>query len=176
MYKIKETPTVEYLAEMIFKFFVRFEKDAVLLLNCVPKEVAIFFRMILPEKIRVAYDMSEKDKFCECGGKLHLNSYQDADIDKKDYGIKKTRYECSKCGKTVNTPLDHIVKKGCCYSNEIKEMVADIYSNQHIPYEKAAEIINEILGLNINKYTIYLYNKENTDKKLEEKEKIIESK
>ena len=169
MCKIKP-PTIEYMTEEIFKHYVTFTENSVLLLNCLPKEIAIFFRSIMPEEIIVSYAM--EDAICECGGKTHIHSYQNCEIDKK-HDIKKYRYKCMECGKTFNTSLDYIVEKGCSYSNDIKDFVADIYSKGHKTYEEVANLINDTHDTNISKTSVYNYNQKYTDKKIEQKESII---
>ena len=169
MFKIK-TPTIEYMSETIFKSFVTFTENIVMLLNCVPKEIAIFFRIIIHEEIEVSYVMEEAT--CECGGKANVHRYEEWSIDKK-HKIKKYRYKCTKCGKTFNTPLDHIVEKGSSYSNDIKDFVTDIYSKRHGPYEEVTTLINNTHDINISKTTVYNYNQKYTDKKLKQKESII---
>ena len=41
--KLKNTPTIEYLSESVFKNFVSFEEDKVVLKDSCPKELAIIF-------------------------------------------------------------------------------------------------------------------------------------
>ena len=46
--KLKNTPTIEYLSESVFKNFVRFETDKVVLKDSCPKELAIIFYYMEP--------------------------------------------------------------------------------------------------------------------------------
>lgn len=55
---IKNTPTIEYLSESVFKNFVSFEADKVVLKDSCPKELAIIFYYMEPSDIRVVYEMS----------------------------------------------------------------------------------------------------------------------
>ena len=52
-------------------------------------------------------------------------------MDKK-YPIFKYRYICPKCKKTIITPLEPIVKKGCNYTEDIRVMTMNLYSKEHI--------------------------------------------
>ena len=127
--KHKKTPTYIFRSEEIFKGIVTFEEDKVLLKDVAPREVAILFYMIEPEDIKIIYEMT--NPICKCGNKLHKHEIIDWEMDKK-YHIYKYRYKCPKCGKTIITPLSEIVDKGCCYTNEFKEIVTNLYSKE--PY------------------------------------------
>ena len=145
---LKNTPTIEYLSESVFKNFVRFEEDKVVLKDSCPKELAIIFYYMEPSDIRVVYEMSNP-------------VYQ---------------YKCRTCGKTIITPLNDIVDKYSSYTKDTKDLVVNIYSNEHISYANATKFINDDQGLNISKQSIYNYNADKTDDYLLEKEKIIEKK
>ena len=171
--KLKNTPTIEYLSESVFKNFVRFETDKVVLKDSCPKELAIIFYYIEPSDIRVVYEMS--NPVCECGNKLDKHAIIKWEMDLK-YSIFKYQYKCRTCGKTIITPLNDIVDKYSSYTNDTKNLVVNIYSNDHISYANATKLINEDQGLNISKQSIYNYNMDKTDDYLLEKEKIIEEK
>ena len=170
---IKNTPTIEYLSESVFKNFVRFETDKVVLKDSCPKELAIIFYYMEPSDIRVVYEMS--NPICECGNKLDKHAIIKWEMDLK-YSIFKYQYKCKTCGKTIITPLNDIVDKYSSYTNDTKNLVVNIYSNEHISYANATKLINEDQGLNISKQSIYNYNMDKTDDYLLEKEKIIEEK
>ena len=171
--KLKNTPTIEYLSESVFKNFVRFETDKVVLKDSCPKELAIIFYYMEPSDIRVVYEMS--NPVCECGNKLDKHAIIKWEMDLK-YSIFKYQYKCRTCGKTIITPLNDIVDKYSSYTNDTKNLVVNIYSNEHISYANATKLINEDQGLNISKQSIYNYNMDKTDDYLLEKEKIIEEK
>ena len=171
--KLKNTPTIEYLSESVFKNFVRFETDKVVLKDSCPKELAIIFYYMEPSDIRVVYEMS--NPVCECGNKLDKHVIIKWGMDLK-YSIFKYQYKCRTCGKTIITPLNDIVDKYSSYTNDTKNLVVNIYSNEHISYANATKLINEDQGLNISKQSIYNYNMDKTDDYLLEKEKIIEEK
>ena len=170
---IKNTPTIEYLSESVFKNFVRFEEDKVVLKDSCPKELAIIFYYMEPSDIRVVYEMS--NPVCECGHKLDKHAIIKWEMD-LTYPIFKYQYKCRTCGKTIITPLNDIVDKYSSYTNDTKDLVVNIYSNEHISYANATKFINEDQGLNISKQSIYNYNVDKTDDYLLEKEKIIEEK
>ena len=171
--KLKNTPTIEYLSESVFKNFVRFETDKVVLKDSCPKELAIIFYYMEPSDIRVVYEMS--NPVCECGNKLDKHAIIKWEMDLK-YSIFKYQYKCRTCGKTIITPLNDIVDKYSSYTKDTKDLVVNIYSNEHISYANATKFINEDQGLNISKQSIYNYNVDKTDDYLLEKEKIIEEK
>ena len=170
---LKNTPTIEYLSESVFKNFVRFEEDKVVLKDSCPKELAIIFYYMEPSDIRVVYEMS--NPVCECGNKLDKHAIIKWEMDLK-YSIFKYQYKCRTCGKTIITPLNDIVDKYSSYTKDTKDLVVNIYSNEHISYANATKFINEDQGLNISKQSIYNYNVDKTDDYLLEKEKIIEEK
>ena len=170
---LKNTPTIEYLSESVFKNFVRFETDKVVLKDSCPKELAIIFYYMEPSDIRVVYEMS--NPVCECGNKLDKHAIIKWEMD-LTYPIFKYQYKCRTCGKTIITPLNDIVDKYSSYTNDTKNLVVNIYSNEHISYANATKLINEDQGLNISKQSIYNYNMDKTDDYLLEKEKIIEEK
>ena len=170
---LKNTPTYTFKSEEIFKGIVTFEEDKVLLKDVAPREVAILFYMIEPEDIRIVYEMT--DPICKCGNKLHKHEIIDWEMDKK-YSIYKYRYKCPKCSKTIITPLPEIVGKSCCYTNEFKEIVTNLYSKEHIAYSNAAKFINEKYDLNMSRQTVYNYNDTESEKYLTQKETIIEEK
>ena len=170
---LKNTPTIEYLSESVFKNFVRFEEDKVVLKDSCPKELAIIFYYMEPSDIRVVYEMS--NPVCECGNKLDKHAIIKWEMD-LTYPIFKYQYKCRACGKTIITPLNNIVDKYSSYTKDTKDLVVNIYSNEHISYANATKFINEDQGLNISKQSIYNYNVDKTDDYLLEKEKIIEEK
>ena len=170
---LKNTPTIEYLSESVFKNFVRFEEDKVVLKDSCPKELAIIFYYMEPSDIRVVYEMS--NPVCECGNKLDKHAIIKWEMD-LTYPIFKYQYKCRTCGKTIITPLNDIVDKYSSYTKDTKDLVVNIYSNEHISYANATKFINEDQGLNISKQSIYNYNVDKTDDYLLEKEKIIEEK
>ena len=47
---------MEYLSESVFKNFVRFEADKVVLKDSCPKELAIIFYYMEPSDIRIVYE------------------------------------------------------------------------------------------------------------------------
>lgn len=171
--KPKNTPTFTFRSEEVFNSIVSFEEDKVLLKDVAPKEVAILFYMIEPEDIRIVYEMT--DPVCNCGNKLHKHEIIDWEMDKK-YSIYKYRYKCPKCGKTIITPLPEIVDKGCCYTNEFKEIITNLYSKEHVAYSNATKFINEKYDLNMSRQTVYNYNDTESDEYLTQKETIIEEK
>ena len=171
--QLKNTPTIEYLSESVFKNFVRFEEDKVVLKDSCPKELAIIFYYMEPSDIRVVYEMS--NPVCECGHKLDKHAIIKWEMD-LTYPIFKYQYKCRACGKTIITPLNDIVDKYSSYTMDTKDLVVNIYSNEHISYANATKFINENQGLNISKQSIYNYNNDKTDDYLLEKEKIIEEK
>ena len=65
-------------------------------------------------------------------------------------------YKCRTCGKTIITPLNDIVDKYSSYTNDTKNLVVNIYSNEHISYANATKLINEDQGLNISKQSIII--------------------
>ena len=171
--QLKNTPTIEYLSESVFKNFVSFEEDKVVLKDSCPKELAIIFYYMEPSAIRVVYEMS--NPVCECGHKLDKHAIIKWELD-LTYSIFKYQYKCRTCGKTIITPLNDIVDKYSSYTKDTKDLVVNIYSNEHISYANATKFINEDQGLNISKQSIYNYNNDKTDDYLLEKEKIIEEK
>ena len=170
---LKNTPTPIFNSELVFKHFVTFEEDKVLLKDSAPKEVAILFYYIEPENIKIAYEMT--NPICECGNKLHKHNIIDWNMDKK-YPIFKYQYKCPKCGKTIVTPLPDIVDKSCNYTVDIKETVVNLYSNEHISYANATKFINDQHDLNMSRQTTYNYNDTESDEHLTQKETIIEEK
>ena len=171
--KLKNTPTIEYLSESVFKNFVRFEEDKVVLKDSCPKELAIIFYYMEPSDIRVVYEMS--NPVCKCGNRLDKHAIIKWEMD-LTYSIFKYQYKCRTCGKTIITPLNDIVDKYSSYTKDTKDLVVNIYSNEHISYANATKFINDDQGLNISKQSIYNYNTDKTDDYLFEKEKIIEKK
>ena len=153
--QLKNTPTIEYLSESVFKNFVHFEEDKVVLKDSCPKELAIIFYYMEPSDIRVVYEMS--NPVCECGHKLDKHAIIKWEMD-LTYPIFKYQYKCRTCGKTIITPLNDIVDKYSSYTKDTKDLVVNIYSNEHISYANATKFINENQGLNISKQSIYNYN------------------
>ena len=86
---LKNTPTIEYLSESVFKNFVRFEEDKVVLKDSCPKELAIIFYYMEPSDIRVVYEMS--NPVCECGNKLDKHAIIKWEMD-LTYPIFKYQY------------------------------------------------------------------------------------
>ena len=170
---IRKNPTIEYLSETVFKNFVRFEEDKVVLMDDCPKELSIIFYQIEPPNIRVVYEM--RNPICKCGNKLHKHAIVSWKMDRK-YPIFKYQYKCEKCGKTIVTPLEGIVDKYCSYTNDTKNLVVNLYSNEYISYANASNFINDNYTLNISKQTTYNYNSKETNSYLLEKEKAIEEK
>ena len=163
---LKKTPTYIFRSEEIFKGIVTFEEDKVLLKDVAPREVAILFYMIEPEDIKIIYEMT--DPICKCGNKLHKHEIIGWEMDKK-YHIYKYRYKCPKCGKTIITPLSEIVDKGCCYTNEFKEIVTNLYSKEHIAYCNAVNFINEQYDLTCPDKQFTTYNDTESDEYLNSK-------
>ncbi len=126
----KNTPTYKFRTELIFNDFVTFEENKVLLSELTPKPVAILLYHIGPEDVKIVYHMS--NPVCECGGKLHKHQLVDWEMDKQ-YPISKYQYKCSKCGKTIVTPLPDI-DKGCNYTLDIKQEIVNLYDKEHIAY------------------------------------------
>ena len=166
--KHKKTPTYIFRSEEIFKSIITFEEDKVLLKDVAPREVAILFYMIEPEDIKIIYEMT--NPICKCGNKLHKHEIIDWEMDKK-YHIYKYRYKCPKCGKTIITPLSEIVDKGCCYTNEFKEIVTNLYSKEHIAYCNAVNFINEQYDLTCPDKQFTTYNDTESDEYLNSKKK-----
>ena len=158
--KLKNTPTIEYLSESVFKNFVHFENNKVVLKDSCPKELAIIFYYMEPSDIRIVYEMS--NPICECGNKLDKHAIIKWEMD-LTYPIFKYQYKCRTCGKTIITPLNDIVDKYSSYTKDTKDLVVNIYSNEHISYANATKFINEDQGLNISKQSIYNYNVDKTD-------------
>lgn len=121
--------TFKFKSELVFNDIVTFCKNAVLLKDFAPKEIAILFYHIEPSDIKIIYEMS--NPVCECGNKLHKHDLINWNMDKK-YPLFKYRYICPKCNKTIITPLEPIVKKGCNYTEDIRVMTMNLYSKEHI--------------------------------------------
>ena len=170
---IKNTPTIEYLSESVFKNFVSFEADKVVLKDSCPKELAIIF--YLYGTFWHSCCLWNEYPVCECGHKLDKHAIIKWKMD-LTCPIFKYPYKCRICGKTTITPLNDIVDKYSSYTMDTKDLVVKIYSNEHISYDNATKFINEDQGLNISKQSIYNYNMDKTDDYLLEKEKIIEKK
>ena len=79
------------------------------------------------------------------------------------------------CGKTIITPLKGIVDKNCSYTVDIKDMVVNIYSNEHMSYANTSKFINDYYSLNISRQSVYLYNDSKTDDYFTKKEKEIQN-
>ena len=171
--KNKNNPTYKYRTEIIFNDFVTFLENKILLAENTPKEVAILFTFIMPDDVQIIYEMS--NPFCECGGKFHKHEIIDWKMDKQYY-IHKYRYKCSKCNKTIITPLPFIVDKGCNYTVDIKEEIVNLFNKEHISYENATNFLNEKYDLNISRQTTFYCNDKNSKEYLSKKDKIIEEK
>ena len=133
----------------------------------------MFFYLIEPPEIKIVYEMS--DPVCKCGNNLHKHNIIEWNMDKK-YLIYKYQYKCPKCNKTIITPLEGIVDKGCCYTTDFKDMTVNIYSKEHISYANSSNFINEQYDLNIPRQTTYNFNDKYSDSYLAEKEELIEEK
>lgn len=166
-------PTYKFKSELVFKGIVTFTEDKVLLNEYAPKEAAIFFYTIEPEDVLIVYEMS--NPICECGNKMHKHNILDWEMDKQ-YPIHKYQYRCPKCGKTMVTPLPGIVKPSCNYTNDIREMVVNLYSKEHISYAHTTDFLNEQYGMTMSRQTIYNYNDKDSDEYLSKKEEIIKDK
>ena len=169
----KNNPTYKYKTEEVFNNFVTFMENSVVLSESTPKEIAILFYLIEPEDVRIIYQMD--NRVCNCGGKLNKNQIVSWDMDKM-YHIYKYQYKCTKCGKTIVTPLPDIVDKGCNYTTDIKKEVVNLYDKEHISYENVKNFINEKNNLNISRQTIYTYNDKFSDAYLSNKEEKIQEK
>ena len=55
----------------------------------------------------------------------------------------KYYFVCPKCGKSIDFDKEGIVEKGCCYTREIREIIIEMSSKEHISYGKVAELIND---------------------------------
>lgn len=119
---IKNTPMEETLTFKIFKDYVLFENDKVLICDHVPKEIPIFFYHIMPKDNRICYMPS--DIYCECGCKMHRKQYTKWKMDMK-YPMFKLIYMCPKCNKRREPNLDGIAKPGCNYTNDIRSIGLD---------------------------------------------------
>ena len=85
------------------------------------------------------------------------------------YPIYKYQYSCPKCSETIVTPLEDIVNKECCYTNEITDEVTNLYSKEHIDYENRFNILNEKYDLNIPPQSIYNFNESESEGHLSQK-------
>lgn len=132
--KPKNTPTTKYLFEEILKSFVTFEDDKILLSESIPKELALFFNFTIPDEIRLIF--IPDDITCECGSKTHKHVITEWQMDKK-YPFYKYYYKCPNCGKSLKAEMDGFVERGCCYTNEIRDLVKEIYSKEHISLWKS---------------------------------------
>ena len=132
--------TFKFRSELVFNDIVTFCDDAVLLKDFAPKEIAILFYYIEPYDVKIIYEMS--NPVCDCGNKLHKHDLINWKMDKK-YPIFKYRYICPKCGKTIITPLKSIVKKGCNYTEDIRNMTLNLYSKEHISYQNATKFLKK---------------------------------
>ena len=150
----KNTPIEDTLTFKIFKDFVTFEDDCVLLSDFTPKELAILFYIIMPDDVKIAYQPSYIT--CECGCKMHRHQYTNWTMN-DTYSIYKLRYKCPKCNKTKGPDLDGIAEKGRTYTNDIKRVPLDIGVVEHISYEKISDFINDSNGTNISRQQIYNY-------------------
>ena len=169
----KNAPTYKFRTELVFNDFVTFEEDKVLLSDSTPKEVAILFYLIEPDDVRIIYQMD--NPVCECGEKLHKKQIIDWNMDMK-YPIHKYQYRCSKCDKTIVTPLPDIVDKGCNYTIDIKQEIINLYDKEHISYANATDFINEKYNLNMSRQTTYNSNINESDEYLSKKDELIEEK
>lgn len=171
--KPKNTPTTKYLFEEILKSFVTFEDDKILLSESIPKELALFFNFTIPDEIRLIF--IPDDITCECGSKTHKHVITEWQMDKK-YPFYKYYYKCPNCGKSLKAEMDGFVERGCCYTNEIRDLIKEIYSKEHISYGKVAEIINDKFDLNISRQNVFYAHKHSVDEYLSLKEDKIKEK
>lgn len=169
----KNTLTFKFRSEKVFNGIVTFCEDAVLLKNFAPKEIAILFYHIEPSDIKIIYEMS--NPVCDCGNKLHKHDVINWNMDKK-YPIFKYRYICPKCGKTKITPLKSIVKKGCNYTEDIRNMTVNLYSKEHISYQNATKFLNEAYDLSLSRQTTYNFNDKESEEYIAKKEEKIQEK
>lgn len=169
----KNILTHKFKTELIFNDFVTFEEDKVLLSESTPKEVAILFKLIEPEDVRIVYHMS--NPVCECGGKLHKHRIIDWNMDMK-YPIYKYQYRCYECDKTIVTPLPGIVDKGCNYTIDIKQEIVNLYDKEHISYANSTDFINEKYNLDMSRQTTFNCNDKESDEYLSKKDEVIEEK
>ena len=94
-----------------------FVKMLFLLKDYAPKEIAILFYHIEPPDIKIIYEMS--NPICDCGNKLHKHDLIKWNMNKKNILFLNIVILCQKCGKTIITPLNPIVRKGCNYTEDI---------------------------------------------------------
>ena len=167
------TSTFMFKSELVFNDIVTFCENAVLLKDFAPKEIAILFYHIEPSDIKIIYEMS--DPVCECGSKLHKHDLINWDMDKK-YPIFKYRYICPECNKTIITPLESIVKKGCNYTENIRVITMNLYSKEHISYANATKFLNEAYGLNLSRQSTYNFNDKESEEYISKKEDKIQEK
>ena len=165
--------TFKFKSELVFNDIVTFCKNAVLLKDFAPKEIAILFYHIEPSDIKIIYEMS--NPICECGSKLHKHDLINWNMDKK-YPIFKYRYICPKCKKTIITPLEDIVKKGCNYTEDIRVMTMNLYSKEHISYANATRFLNETYNLSLSRQSTYNFNDKESEKYIAKKEEKIQEK
>ena len=165
--------TFKFKSELVFNDIVTFCENAVLLKDFAPKEIAILFYHIEPSDIKIIYEMS--NPICECGSKLHKHDLINWNMDKK-YPIFKYRYICPKCKKTIITPLEDIVKKGCNYTEDIRVMTMNLYSKEHISYANATRFLNETYNLSLSRQSIYNFNDKESEKYIAKKEEKIQEK
>ena len=135
-----KTPIEENLAFQIFNNFVEFYDDKILIYDHTPKEIAIFFFIILPKNFRIVYAPSNRQ--CNCSNLMHNHQYVPWMMD-KTYPLFKLRLICPECGVTIGPDLDGIAKKGCNYTNDIRSVGLDISAVEHISYEKISDFIEE---------------------------------
>ena len=169
----KNTPIEDTLTFKIFKDFVTFEDDCVLLSDFTPKELAILFYIIMPDDVKIAYQPSYIT--CECGCKMHRHQYTNWTMN-DTYSIYKLRYKCPKCNKTKGPDLDGIAEKGRTYTNDIKRIPLDISAVEHVSYEKISDFINDSNGTNISRQQVYNYKIIECEEYLNLKEEKIEEK
>ena len=165
--------TFKFRSELVFNDIVTFCEDAVLLKDFAPKEIAILFYYIEPYDVKIIYEMS--NPVCDCGNKLHKHDLINWKMDKK-YPIFKYRYICPKCGKTIITPLKSIVKKGCNYTEDIRNMTLNLYSKEHISYQNATKFLNEAYGLSLSRQSTYNFNDNESEQYITKKEDKIQEK
>ncbi len=62
-------PTYKFKTELIFKNYVTFMEDKILLSQETPKEVAQFLYIIMPSDVKIVYNLN--NAICKCGEDLH---------------------------------------------------------------------------------------------------------
>ena len=171
--KQKNTPTTKDLFDEVLKDFPTFEDDKILLSEFIPKELALFLKITMPDNIRIIF--IPDDITCECGSKAHKRVISDWKMDNKHHFFKYY-FVCPKCGKSIDFDKEGIVEKGCCYTREIREIIIEMSSKEHISYGKVAELINDKYDLNITRQSVFYAHKQGANEYLSKKEDKIKEK